>query len=258
MRKIFLQMTKPLLAAFDFDHTVVEENTDIVVRHLLKDKKALAEIRGMYTANGWTLYMEKIFEFLHDNKVTSVDIEAAISTIPAVAALPSLLERLHSSNAEIIIISDSNSVFINHWLKVNNLDHTVKEVFTNPAWFEESGLLKIEMYHLQDWCKLSSRNLCKGQILESHVEKRSKEGVTFERIAYVGDGTNDLCPVLRLSERDLAFPRVQYPLMNILSKPDADAERVPKAEIVPWTDGMGIWQELSKRIPELDKPDPKP
>ena len=51
--------------------------------------------------------------------------------------------------ATIIIISDSNTVFINHILEVNNLDKLVDKVFTNPAEWTEDGRLTIKPYHHQ-------------------------------------------------------------------------------------------------------------
>ena len=61
-----------------------------------------------------------------------------------------LLEKtVKDMGATIIIISDSNSVFIDHILKVNKLDHLVDKVFTNPASWTEEGKLVIQPYHHQ-------------------------------------------------------------------------------------------------------------
>ena len=51
--------------------------------------------------------------------------------------------------ATIIIISDSNTVFINHILEVNNLDKLVDKVFTTPAEWTVDGRLTIKPYHHQ-------------------------------------------------------------------------------------------------------------
>ena len=53
--------------------------------------------------------------------------------------------------ATIIIISDSNSVFIDHILRFRNLDQYVDKVFTNPAKWLEDGRLEIQPYHHQVW-----------------------------------------------------------------------------------------------------------
>ena len=40
--------------------------------------------------------------------------------------------------------------------------------------------------------------LCKGDILEAHIkERRAEEGVEYDFVVFCGDGTADLCAVLR-------------------------------------------------------------
>ena len=46
----------------------------------------------------------------------------------------------------------------------------------------------------QETCTLSTKNLCKGQIMEDYVQSCGKR---FSFICYVGDGGNDFCPSLR-------------------------------------------------------------
>lgn len=244
-------MTLPILAAFDFDHTICDDNSDIVARKLISNDKIPDTVKRMYQADNWNAYMGQIFELLSKNYIDVETIKNAIHRIPSVSGIDSLLSELHSRNCEIIIISDSNSLFIEWWLKNKNLSHMVKEIFTNPATIN-GELLKIEMYHLQDNCKLSSKNLCKGQILEDYITKRSLEGINFDRIVYVGDGKNDLCPILRLSEKDLACPRIGYTLVNILNKKAAENEsQEVKAKVVPWETGNDILENL-KTLDDLD------
>ena len=51
--------------------------------------------------------------------------------------------------ATVIIISDSNSVFISHILQANELENLVDKVFTNPAQWSQDGRLTIKPYHHQ-------------------------------------------------------------------------------------------------------------
>ena len=137
---------------------------------------------------------------------------------------PNMSELIRRSveelGATVIIISDSNTEFIEHILKERNLHHLVDKVFTNPANWDSEGKLLIKPYHhqvlhttpspstdhvlLQETCKLSTKNLCKGQILEDYLRSCRKD---FSLICYVGDGKNDFCPSLRLSARDLTCVR---------------------------------------------------
>ncbi|XP_015592304.1 pyridoxal phosphate phosphatase PHOSPHO2 [Cephus cinctus] len=246
--KFLSKMSRPLLVAFDFDHTIVDDNTDIVVRKLLPEEKLPDSVRGLYRSDGWTAYMRKIFELLHANGISLSQIDTAIQNILPVAGIETLLHKLHDSNCEIIIISDSNSLLISTWLKHKKLDNLIAQVFTNPAWANENGMMCIDMYHVQDWCKLSTKNLCKGHILEEYIKKRFEDGVQFEKIMYVGDGRNDLCPILRLSENDIAFPRKEYALIKILNDPQSEKGQSVKAQVYPWNNATDILHEIIQKV----------
>lgn len=236
-------MSLQFLVAFDFDHTICDDNSDIVARKLISSDKIPDTVKRMYQPDNWNAYMGTIFQLLNANFIDVKTIKDAINRIPSVNGIDDLLSELHSRNCEIIIISDSNSLFIDWWLKHKGLSHTVKEIFTNPATIKED-MLKIEMYHEQDHCKLSSKNLCKGQILDDYISKRSLEGIKFKRIIYIGDGKNDFCPILRLSEKDVACPRIGYTLVNILKKTNEDKSQQVKAKVIPWETGNDILENL--------------
>jgi pyridoxal phosphate phosphatase PHOSPHO2 len=96
------------------------------------------------------------------------------------------------------------------------LQNLFEEIVTNPAEFEPSGLLKlrrrVDPNGPQHSCTVGcSPNMCKGDslcyipkpYLMHHVGEelaafleRHKPG--YDRIVYVGDGSNDFCPILRL------------------------------------------------------------
>ncbi|XP_071447513.1 pyridoxal phosphate phosphatase PHOSPHO2-like [Hetaerina americana] len=239
---------KRLLAAFDFDNTIIEGNSDIVVKNLLPDEELTEDVRCLYKSDGWTAYMRRIFQLLHGSNFSPSDILSAVRNVPFTPGMKELLKWLHEVNGETIIISDSNSVFINDYLQNSSLDKCVTKVFTNPAVFNDSACLEIEMYHYQDWCKLSTKNLCKGHILEAYIQERSKENVDFPFVVYVGDGANDFCPSLRLNEQDITCPRVGYTLeKKIMNAKENDPGSV-KASVVPWTNGNDIIDALKQRL----------
>lgn len=241
-------MHRSVLVAFDFDHTITDDNTDIVARNLLPKEKITDSVKNLYRSSGWIAYMAKIFELLHSNSIDIKQIKTAIVNIPPVSGIETLLKELFVRGYEIIIISDSNTFFINEWLKNRNLNNIITQIFTNPAYVGDDGMIKLDMYHVQNSCKLSTVNLCKGQILEDYIKKRNNENVHFDRIIYIGDGKNDLCPILRLSERDIAFPREDYVLMKILN--NTENNQIPKinARVFPWNDGIQILKKLEEEI----------
>ncbi|XP_063709134.1 pyridoxal phosphate phosphatase PHOSPHO2-like [Culicoides brevitarsis] len=204
-----LRKMSQYLAVFDYDHTVVDKNTDLVARDLIDASLIPDTVKNLYKSSGWIDYMQEIFNLLHTNHVTRDQIEKAIREIPETPGMVKCFQELRRNAFEVIVISDSNSVFIDTWNK-NRIAESICDIFTNPARFDDAGKLLIQGYHHQTACTLSSENLCKGQVMQEFIEKRKNEGITFESVFYVGDGRNDICPMLRLGSNDFACPRVGY------------------------------------------------
>lgn len=198
------------LAVFDFDHTVVDDNTDTAVIGLL-DKSSIPEsVRQLYKTDGWTSYMQSIFDILHKKNIGKKKITETITKIKCVDGMCELIKDLKQNlGYDVIVISDSNSYFIDAWLKENNMIDYILKVFTNPAQFLDDSL-KIEMYHLQNYCNLSTKNLCKGQIMVDFIKEQNSKGIEYGKVIYAGDGRNDFCPILRLGEKDVACVRDGY------------------------------------------------
>lgn len=235
------------LVAFDFDHTVVDDNTDIVVRDLVKTKIS-DEITKLYKKSGWTQYMQEIFYLLHADGFTKAQIQRTIEGIPEVAGLVTLLKRLRDTGTvDTIVISDSNSEFIKFWCDYNGVSPYINRIFTNQAHFTSDDVLKIKPYHHQLECKLSSENLCKGSVLEDYVRAQFDEHrIVYDRIFYVGDGHNDICPVLRLSTCDFGMARKGYSMQKELENQKDNADL--KATVKVWTDGHELNELIFQNI----------
>jgi pyridoxal phosphate phosphatase PHOSPHO2 len=238
-------MKKALLVAFDFDHTIVDDNTDLIVQNLLSSDKITDDVKKLHRTDGWTAYMQEIFHLLHKSGVTHDEIHDAIIHTPVTPGIDELIRFLYRQNVEVIIVSDANSVFIKDWLSSSSLAHAVERVFTNPAYYDRDGCLKVDMYHIQDFCLLSTKNLCKGHILDLYIEERASKGVTFSQIAYIGDGRNDLCPCLRLSEKDLVFPREGFQLDKLIRDMQDQKDMRLKAKVHIWKTGNDIIRIVS-------------
>ncbi len=153
-----------------------------------------------------------------------------------------LLTELSKDEFEVIIISDSNSEFIKTILDAAGLGSVVHTSYTNPAHWDEDGCLRINFYHVQDWCKLSTQNLCKGHILDAHIDEALKQrDVRFSNVVYVGDGKNDLCPSLRLRECDVTCPRKGFYLERAITELEAGKL---KCQVLPWDSGHVILQHI--------------
>lgn len=101
-------------------------------------------------------------------------------------------------------------------------------------------------YHEQHFCKISAVNLCKGYVLQQYIAKRATENVKFKKILYAGDGYNDLCPSLSLTENDYVLPRCNFPLHRFSLEKSASNEM--KAKVVPFINGEDIWNVISNVI----------
>lgn len=247
---LFLQMTtRKCLIAFDFDHTIIDDNSDIRVQDLAPGKQIPSDIKNLYSSNGWTEYMAAIFSYVHKAGTKQENIEECMKKIKLVPGMHELFQFLDDNGFEVIIISDSNSVFIDIILKHVGLHGIVNKVFTNPAKFDSTGCLTIKYYHTQDWCSLSSRNLCKGHILEEYIAERAQDGHSYDFVAFVGDGSNDLCPSLRLRQQDAVFVRKGYRLHGMLSQPSEHGNI--KANLTIWESGVDIQEALNELMKGL-------
>ena len=67
----------------------------------------------------------------------------------------------------------------------------------------------------------------------------------YDFVAFCGDGTADLCAVLRLSETDLAFPRRGFKLDAALCGKGSAAIR---PEVAAWSTGRDVVERLRERL----------
>lgn len=236
-----MSTTEKVLFAFDFDHTILNENTDLYIVKMVPGGSLPEEIQALYTKDNWTDYMGEVFKYLHKLGYGPTEMNTFMGNMIFAPGMEELITTLKTFNSvDQIIISDSNSIFIDTILKRLKLRDCFEAVFTNPAQFDSNGLLTIDYYHHQDWCSMSTKNLCKGHILTEFVKDKKLSGIEYNKIVYVGDGSNDLCPAARLTSDDYLFIRKGYRLDNLLQKPDQKSK--VKAKCHSYEDGMEIFQ----------------
>jgi len=234
-------MKDKILLAFDFDHTIIEENSDVCVHDLFPNKTVPEDLKSIPENSGWTAFMQALFTRLHENGVGRDKLLSCLSSVKFTPEMESVL-KMNDENVDIIIISDSNTLFIEKILYDKDVDHFISDVYTNPAQFDSAGMLKIKPFGFQDWCPLSEKNMCKASILIDHVNKKGDNGVNYPFIAYVGDGSNDLCPSLSLRSQDFVFARKNFMLPKLISG-SKGAEM--KATVVEWETAAVIKNQVS-------------
>lgn len=104
------------LFAFDFDHTVVDGNTDTWVTKALPGGDIPSDIKNSYQNGHWTKYMQRVLAHLHAAGVTVTDMQKQLQQLPYTAGMDQLLQHLQRSpHCSSIILSDSNGHFID-WI----------------------------------------------------------------------------------------------------------------------------------------------
>ncbi len=203
------------LFVFDFDHTLIDDNSDTWIMSLcpeLKLKETLSSKRKEYTS--WTKFMDHVFFLIHKQGCTKDEIIEHMKKVQLFEQAKVAVHAIHENNsADSIILSDSNTVFIDSILEGCGMRHMFKSVISNPAHFESDGRLRVLEYHSHtcETCQ-NTPNLCKGAVLKEYLHNCK----LYSKVVYVGDGRNDYCPSVMLNERDVVLCREGYALSRCL------------------------------------------
>ncbi|KAJ7345663.1 hypothetical protein JRQ81_001613 [Phrynocephalus forsythii] len=233
------------LLVFDFDHTIVDENSDTWIVKCAPGAKLPDEIKKSYQKGHWTEYMGRVFRYLGDNGIREEEMKRTMTAIPFTAGMKDLLDFIckHKDFFDCIIISDSNAIFIDWILKAANVSQLFDEVFTNPATFDGCGYLTVQNCHVHD-CAKCPVNLCKKKVLEEFLDHHVTPRMKYSQIIYIGDGGNDLCPVLCLKKDDVVMPRRGYTLESMILSLNVPVQ----ASVVLWSSGIDILDYLELLI----------
>lgn len=224
------------LVVFDFDRTIVHEDTDAVVTKLLSEK--CSPHVWDKRLDSWPAHMNEVFGQLHQAEFQPEDILNAIGNMQNVPGIPELIRAFAAHDWHVVIISDSNSVFVLHWLKMYNLDSKITRLITNRAYFDCDGRLHSKPYSEQNSCTTCPKNLCKSLALAEW-----RRNGDYQQVVYVGDGQNDFCPMKTLGSKDIVFPRRGLTCDKLIQKAlESEVGFAPK--FYAWTDGFQIIDTL--------------
>ncbi|XP_045782155.1 pyridoxal phosphate phosphatase PHOSPHO2-like [Maniola jurtina] len=226
----------PSLAVFDFDRTIVSDDSDATIINRLREKKPPPEWEA--GSLDWTPYMSDVFEHAYSAGFHPSDILESIASMRANPGMPQLIQTLARENWHVLVLTDANSVFVNHWLKTHGLQGSITEVITNRA-FWRNDRLYIEPCMRQTTCPRCPSNLCKSLALAHWTQSRQ-----YERIVYTGDGRNDYCPATSLPPNSIVFPRKGFPMDDLIQKTLASPSPQVKCAVVPWSHASTILQTL--------------
>ncbi|KAM4525877.1 putative phosphatase phospho1 [Fundulus diaphanus] len=241
------------LMLFDFDETIISENSDDAAVSLLPGQQLPTWLINSYREGHYHEFSAKIMAYIGDQGVTKESIQSAIEKIPPNPGFVDLFRYLqsHQQDFEMVVVSDANTYFIETWLEHAGVRQLFRKIFTNPSHFDASGCLVLHPFHSHS-CPRCPENMCKQAILQEYLAVREKErgGVGFQRVFYVGDGSNDVCPTQALGPQDTAFARRDYPMHRLLLEMQQSQSAKFKANLVPWASGADVADCLDKIIRE--------
>ncbi|KAH9929490.1 phosphatase phospho-type [Epithele typhae] len=197
------------LIVFDFDWSLADQDTDRWVLEVLAPKLR-RKMKDLKKDVQWTDLVAQSMKELFELGGTKEQVEDALRAMPFHPAMVRGVTGLKSrGKTTFFCLSNSNIIYISTILKSKGLDDLFDEIVTNPAEWEPSGMLnvrrRIDPAGPQHECKVGcSPNMCKGDEFEAFLKRN---GPGFDRVIYVGDGSNDFCPVLRMRKQDVLFCR---------------------------------------------------
>jgi pyridoxal phosphate phosphatase PHOSPHO2 len=232
---------------WDWDHSALDDNTDTVVPLVCGGEATLAFIAERSRATPWNALRAETARRLHAGGVTPDAVRAALRTMAMHEDIRRAFHLAREVGAFQYVVSDANAVYISVTAEAHGVAACIDSITTNPAHFDESGLLVIGPH--QDaqsphGCARCPVNLCKGGVLDrlglSSAQQQLQQQAQQQRprVLYVGDGNGDLCACLRLGPGDVICAREGYPLLSTLRS--AAVAPLVRARVVPWRDGSGV------------------
>lgn len=71
-------MLPTFLFVFDFDHTILDCNSDTIIYNLLPNNTLPEQISNQYT-NDWNLFMQIVFDYFHQQNITKEQIKKVMT-----------------------------------------------------------------------------------------------------------------------------------------------------------------------------------
>uniref|UniRef100_A0A1A8JBI7 Phosphatase, orphan 1 n=1 Tax=Nothobranchius kuhntae TaxID=321403 RepID=A0A1A8JBI7_NOTKU len=241
------------LVLFDFDETIISENSDDAMVRVLPGQQLPTWLRNSYREGHYNEHTQKVLAYMAEQGISKESIHSAVEKIPPTPGFLELFQYLqsHRQDFELVVVSDANMYFIETWLEHAGVRHLFRRIFTNPGDFDSKGQLVLLPFHSHS-CSSCPDNMCKQLILQQYLTARQNEhgGTIFQRVFYIGDGANDVCPCQALGPQDVAFTRRDFPMHRLLVEMQQSKSAKFKANIVPWVSGEDIVDCLEKIMKE--------
>ncbi|SJK97511.1 uncharacterized protein ARMOST_00763 [Armillaria ostoyae] len=227
------------LIVFDFDWSMADQDSDRWIFEVLAPDLR-RKMKTLKDDIQWTDLVSQSLREAHARGITREQIEDALRIMPFHPGMVRGIKRLkEEGNTTFLCLSNANNIFITTILETKGLLPAFEEIVTNRAEWEPSGLLnlrrRIDPHGPQHDCTVGcSPNMCKGEELDAFLTRHAP---AYDQIIYVGDGSNDFCPILRLRSQDMVLCRSFRGLQRRIDK---DGEKLGlKCQVKYWG---GAWE----------------
>lgn len=229
------------LFVFDFDETIIQNNSDTFIYKTLKSQDIPKILKEKYRPGFWVDFMQEVFFYMNQNNISPEKMKSVLEKIPLTDGFEQLLKYLLLNKGvlfDTIIISNSNTLFIDWIIQKNGIGQVFDKIFTNPAKIE-NGIVHIGYHHSHN-CLYCQANLCKKQVLLNYLKKHK-----YDNIYYAGDGINDFCPTTILKKMDIVFPRDNYDLSSKII--DFKKKNEYEPNVIFWKTGIDILKAIEQK-----------
>lgn len=222
------------LLTFDFDETIVDENSDDSIVRAAPGQRLPESLRATYREGFYNEYMQRVFKYLDEQGVRRRDLRAVCEAIALSRGMGDLLQFVAKQGAgfEVIRFSDANTFVVESALRATGHLGLFCRILGNLSGPDARGLLALRPFHSHS-CARCPTNMCKHKVLSDSLRVRVQDGAHFECLFYVGDSANDFLPMGLLANSDVALPR-RGCLMHRLILEARKAE--PSSVRPPWCD----------------------
>ncbi|KAL2554933.1 Inorganic pyrophosphatase 2 [Forsythia ovata] len=235
-----------IVVVFDFDKTIIDLDSD---NWVVDELGATDLFNKLLPTMPWNSVMDRIMKELYTQGKTIDNIKEVLKRALIHPRVVPAIKTAHSLGCDIRIVSDANLFFIETILVHLGIRDCFSEINTNPGYVNEEGRLRILPYHdfhsSSHGCNLCPPTMCKGMIIERIQASFTKEGK--KTLIYLGDGSGDFCPSLKLKGGDYVMPRKNFPVWDLICQ----NRELVRAEIHEWSDGEELEHVLIKNIESI-------
>lgn len=247
--KIIAANNHPVLLVFDMDSTIIEKNTDIGIINLLNSRSE-TKIESFDYTKDWTITMREVFQSLKKLNFSVNDLKSIVETIELNEGFKEIFEFLseNKNDFESIIISGSNTLFVDWVIKKNKIDNIFTKIYSNKANICDQNLIRIDPTHAHE-CNTCNPCQCKRIVLKDFLaEKRKVNNIIYDSKVFIGDGENDFCPGKDFGKEDYVLGRNGFHLDLYVKKLMHEKKFGYPYNYLSWKNGHDIMKVLKRLV----------